>query len=61
MERSPVEDIKVCIFGEVVPGGIKVTNDDEVPVELLCDGLMMYVFDAEYPPFVFGVDDLSRN
>jgi hypothetical protein len=45
-ERSFVDDINVWIFGDVVPGGINVTNDDEeeeeeedVPVELVCWGL----------------------
>lgn len=35
--KSLVEDIKVWIFGDVVPGGINVTNGEgDVPVELLC-------------------------
>lgn len=42
-DRSLVDDIKVWIFGDVVPGGINVTNDDEdeedVPVEFVCWGL----------------------
>jgi hypothetical protein len=59
----------VWIFGDVVPGGISVTNgDDEVElgricglltvVVLLCCGFSMYVFEVENPPFV---DDLSVN
>ena len=59
----------VWIFGDVVPGGINVTNDD-VGVEfdgicclftvvvLLCWGFSIYVFDVEKPPLVV---DLSVN
>lgn len=60
--KSFVDDINVWIFGDVVPGGINVTNEgDGEPVELVCCGLNIYVFDAENPPFVVGVDDLSTN
>ncbi len=41
-DKSFVDDINVWIFGDVVPGGINVTNDDDdddVPVELFCWGL----------------------
>ncbi len=39
-DRSLAEDIKVWIFGDVVPGGINVTKgDDDVPVEFVCWGL----------------------
>lgn len=40
--KSFVDDINVWIFGDVVPGGISVTNGDEfVPVEWLGDELRM--------------------
>lgn len=43
VDKSLVDDIKVWILGDVVPGGINVSNDDDdvdaVPVELACWGL----------------------
>lgn len=60
--RSFVDDINVWIFGDVVPGGINVTNGElGVPVALVCWGLNIYVFDAEKPPLLVGVDVLSTN
>ncbi len=42
LDKSFVADINVWIFGDVVPGGINVTkDDDDVPVELFCWGFSM--------------------
>lgn len=60
--RSFDDDIRVWIFGDVVPGGINVTNGEVgVPAALVCWGLNIYVFDAEKPPLLVGVEVLSRN
>lgn len=60
--RSFVEEINVWIFGEVVPGGINVTNGEVgVPAEFDCWGLKIYAFDAEKPPLLVNVEVLSRN